>query len=653
MKKASSVLAILLVAICIILLVGCSHENQNNDDPRETSGGNIIEYQTIDDPVVLSILSSYTLALDDYYDHYVRGNDVLVYIDAIHTLLEQADAMGINDRYPHLYQLMTTAYEEAVNGDLAAFIIHSNDLNEILSNTSSEAKDEIKIRKEALELLMDWRMNGYDDFSVLEAFGKLREDSSSTLGLDNQLYRIIDSVYTYGMCMDSNNKTTVDMAINILAYDDGSLQIGFIGDTASYVFNDNRYDYLDVFPVYDLASGKYGVYNIETNEYVLEPTLTYLSEPDASGYICAQYKGYYGCLNMFGEKIIGFMYDEPITFETTVATVRTNKKYGVVDCYGKNILDCKYDSIEILPDNEVIVANWPGGALGELYKSNLAYGAYTLSGEYIIPHSYLDYTIIDSNIYMLENTYGNSQWYDLYDNSGHMLFGKGTALSDLCSITLPGNYGISIGRSMTSKSNINGISRRNSGYWYHYITDSLEYLNDGLYQMEFADYKVSFFNEKGYAVASILGSREGSTQTRVVLDKNGEVLDEFAYIYTPSDLKALKNNRSDIESIIRTNDDGTKWTWLPTDANDYLYILQDRSGFGLYIRSRGTVVPCDYASMIGGTNLTIVKNDDTGLYGLYDGETLVLDIVYNKINYSDQKVIAKRGAEEIIYEPKF
>ena len=653
LKKITIVLSVFLVVVCIILLVGCNSENQNSEDKPVPTEESVSKNQTIDDPIVLSILSSYTLALDDYYDNYVRGQDVLVYLDAIQALLEQADSMGISDSYPDLLQLMTAAYEDALNADLASFIIHSNDLNQVLSDSSSEATDEAKIRSEALGLLMDWRLNGYDDFSVLEAFGKLRGDSADTLKSDNRLYRIIDNVYTYGMCMDNNNKTVVDMAINILADDDGSLKIGFINDTAAYVFNDKRYDYFEVFPVYDLTSGKYGVYNIETNEYIYEPTLTYLSEPDESGYICAQYEGYYGCLNMFGEKIIGFMYDKPITFETTVATVYTNKKYGVVDCSGKIILECKYDSVELIPDNGIIVANWPGGAQGELYKSNLAYGAYTLSGEYIIPHSYLDYTIIDSKIYMLENTYGNSQWYDLYDDKGHMLFGNGTAIPDICSITLPGNYGISIGRSTSSKNNVNGISRRYGGYWYRYISDSLEYLNDGLYQMEFADYKVSFFNEKGYAVASILGSKEGSTQTRVILDKNGSILDEFAYIYTSADLKALKNNRPDIESIIRTNEDGTKWSWLPTDANDYLYILQDRSGYGLYIRSTGTVVPCDYASMIEGTNLTIVKNDDTGLYGLYDGEKLVLDIVYNKINYSDQKVIAKRGAEEVIYEPEF
>lgn len=156
LKKSLSFLSVFLVVVCIILLVGCNSENQNSEDKPVPTEESVSKNQTIDDPIVLSILSSYTLALDDYYDNYVRGQDVLVYLDAIQALLEQADSMGISDSYPDLLQLMTAAYEDALNADLASFIIHSNDLNQVLSDSSSEATDEAKIRSEALGLLMDW-----------------------------------------------------------------------------------------------------------------------------------------------------------------------------------------------------------------------------------------------------------------------------------------------------------------------------------------------------------------------------------------------------------------------------------------------------------------------------------------------------------------
>ena len=53
-----------------------------------------------------------------------------------------------------------------------------------------------------------------------------------------------------------------------------------------------------------------------------------------------------------------------------------------------------------------------------------------------------------------------------------------------------------------------------------------------------------------------------------------------------------------------------------------------------------------------GTDLIIVQDNDTGLYGLYDGETLALELLYNEIEYDDNKISAKRGAETIEYVPQ-
>lgn len=513
------------------------------------------------------------------------------------------------------------------------------------------------IKENALHLLSEWKGSNYSSIAAQESFYDLTQETENLLGKDNYLSKLLSLTYMTGMFEGSIN--VVDMAINILSFDKGDPNAAFIGDSV-YLFDDCRFDYGILLPAYDLSSGLYGVFNVETHQYIYEPTLNYLSSPDANGYICLGYKGFYGCINTRGEKVVGFMYDAPITFSSNVAVVKTNNKYGVVNSAGETVLKCQYDSIEIYLsentslDHSVIMANWPGGAQGKLYKGNGAYGAYTLSGTQIIPHSYLGYQLQGRNIYMLENVYNNSSWYDLYDSTGKLLFGPGTDIPEICSITLPGNYGISIGRSTASTVNVNGISTSKDGrdYWYTYISDDMKYINDGVYQLELASYEMTLFNINGYAVASIQGSREGSTQTRVVLDKNGAVCDEFAYIYASSDYRTLKNNRPDIDNVIGSTDD--YWHWLPVDANDYLYHMS-YSNFSthhaLYVRSTGHLIEYDKVNMIDGTNLTIVKDADTGLFGLFDGSTLALDLIYNSISYTGNTVVAKRGAEEFTYTP--
>lgn len=519
---------------------------------------------------------------------------------------------------------------------------------------------EQEISSKALELLREWKTKGYDDYETLMNFMELNTTVVDSLGVTNRVGRLVNNVYKYGV--SGGNKTVVDMGIKILTSNADRLSVNFIDDTTHYVYYNSGYS--KIFPVFDLYTGLYGLYDVDNNKYIHEPTLTYLSAPDSAGYICVQYNGYYGCYNSAGEKVIGFMYDYPISFLEDVAVVRTNDKYGVINRAGETVLKSQYSYIKICSknsdlSNSVIVANWPEGAQGKLYRTNLAYGVYTLDGTQIIPHSYSDYIFKNGNIYMEENTYDNKKWYDLYDGNGKLLFGEGTNIPDICSVSLPGNFGISIGRSATYKTNINGVVTPNRcDYWYTYITDSLEYLNDGVYQMEFYGYEVTPFNQKGYAVASIQGTREGSTQTRVVLDKNGVVLNEFADIYTESNYKELKKLRPSIDNVIGGKYDSNqnweqKWRWLPIDANDYLYILEydNDSSIKLYIRSTGEVLDCDEASMIDGTNLTIIKDFATNLYGLYDGESLVLDTVYNSISYENGKVTTTRGAEKTVYTP--
>ncbi len=69
-----------------------------------------------------------------------------------------------------------------------------------------------------------------------------------------------------------------------------------------------------------------------------------------------------GAINMRGEKVIGFLYDEPITYYHDVAIVKTNEKYGVISPLGEDILQTKYGNIKVY--DHVIAANTGTGNIG-------------------------------------------------------------------------------------------------------------------------------------------------------------------------------------------------------------------------------------------------------------------------------------------------
>ncbi len=457
-------------------------------------------------------------------------------------------------------------------------------------------------------------------------------ESQDLLGAENRISCVLDCAYKYGMC--SENKTIIDMVTDILTYDKGGLSEPFI-DASQYLFNDSRYEYTEVYPVYDLSTGLYGLYNINTQQYIYKPNLPYLSSPDDQGYLCICYNGYYGCINMRGEKVIGFLYDEPITYYHDVAIVKTNEKYGVISPLGEDILQTKYGNIKVY--DHVIAANTGTGNIGESEYETFALFSY--SGKQLSQHCYCDIVISNDRIYVqyckdgdikLDGQYFET-WYDLFDLEGNRLIGEGTALPEAWGVKMPGGKGIMIAICNGKITNEYNYSYPKhymmDEYGFRYITDDLKWLNKNAY----CDTYIGSFNDNGFAAASVYNP-ENQEVERVIIDSDGKQVDRFRL-------------------------DDCNW-YMPVEANHYIYKMSNYSSnakeiqYAVCNRNTRELLLYPYVEMVEGTDLIIVQDNDTGLYGLYDGETLALELLYNEIEYDDNKISAKRGAETIEYVPQ-
>lgn len=482
---------------------------------------------------------------------------------------------------------------------------------------------------QALDLLLRWEESDYSDITSRNSFCDLYMEAQDKLGVEHQVVRIFDYAYTFGMSYE--NETIIDMVIDILSFGDESLPVTFIDET-TYLFNDVRYEYDPVYPVYDLETGLYGLYNLSTRQYIYEPTLTYLSAPDDLGYICLCYQDYYGCIDMQGEKVIGFIYEEPFYFQENLAVVKTNQKYGVINISGTDVLSPKYGDIEIF--DHVIAANKREDKLGESDFSEVA--LFTHNGAQLTNHDYCDIEVLDDRIYAKYREDDDVKldlqldeiWFDLYDLYGNRLIGEGTSVPEAWGVKMPSSNGIMLAICDEEVTNEYGFSYPRyhlagfNEYGYRYITNDLQWLNRNTYETY-----LRAFNSNGYAVASVY-DKSSRDEVRVILDSNGNQIDSFRL-------------------------DDCEW-YMPIDTNGYVYKMSHHSkenDFAVCVRATRDLVPYASVQMIYGTDLVIVEDEDTGLYGLYDQDILALDLIYTEIYYTSNYIVATRGAEETTYTP--
>lgn len=508
--------------------------------------------------------------------------------------------------------------------------------NEQRENVNATS-DEQNIISNVLNLLYAYKNSDYSDASsIYEDLGTQYVDARSSLGDDHRITRILNHVCSYGLFEGIDN--VVDMAIDILTYDTGDLSVAFVGES-QYLFNDCRYHYDSVYPVCDLSTGCYGVYDLSTKQYIYEPTLSYLSGPDDQGYICLCYNGYYGCINMQGEKVIGFMYDEPISFEGQLATVKTNKQYGVIDNAGNILLNTKYAAVHLRPEHQIIIADFPENGV-------TSYAIFGYNGNALTGHWYDSIKFQDNRIYAhwnktQQNTVDSEsgEVYDLLDYYGTRLIGEGTDLPDIWGVKLPDSHGIMVAECHGNVTNSYGVSYPHQElsygkyYCFTYLTANLKPLNGNFYRNHYANDLMTGFNQKGYAIATVGTEQRGSDSVDVLLFADGRELE-----------------------VLPVVDHDT----IPVDANDYVFKMFDTYTYtsqaeiyGVYIRATDEFIPYRRVELVDGTNLTIVQDAETQLYGLYDGDELVLSTVYNAIVLENGQVLATRGAEEITYQARY
>lgn len=532
------------------------------------------------------------------------------------------------------------------SGKSASSIIDTN-TGELISNNVEQ--DEVQ--QTALTLAIAWRDSCFQDSNAWGQFISLSNSAEKSLGADNALAKLLslaakDGLYSSDIEMPTEYSSPVtwidvDSFINILTFDKMGKQSEFL-DEYIYVSDDFRFENSLIRPVYDLYNFTYGLYNVETKEYIYEPSISYLPAPDEYGYICLRYEGYYGCIDLTGEKVIGFMYDEPITFEENgLAVVKTNKKYGVINAAGADILPTKFGYIRLF--DHVIAANINTLKPGEHESAEFA--LFSQDGSQITPHNYCDVIPYNNRLYVeynrdarLDDLY-NQTWYDLYDDMGNRLIGSGTSVPEVWGVKLPGGNGTMFavcgGKTVNEYGvqypfDIGSLGIYIYLYGCRYVTEDLKWLNTSVYDSGYYDSDIDMcsFNENGYAVASF--RTPNGKDVRVVLNANGNEVERF------------------------TQSENGYW---PIAANDYIYQMAYCDPYVDYVQrgvlNRKTRDFTAYSSvqMIDGTNLAIVKDADTGLFGLYDRDSLVLDLVYNEIEYSWGEIIATRGAEERVYTP--
>lgn len=507
--------------------------------------------------------------------------------------------------------------------------------NNLSSENDSDSSFQVKENTFVMNEIRDNFIENFPEYkkNIEKFFFEVCEIAHNELGKEHNLTKLLDFAYNANLFSDKEN--VVYIIYDIICNDTNLEEDSFIGENL-YLFDNNDLGYKDIYPVYDFYTGLCGLYNVATNEYVYDVEYSSITHPDELGYMSLCYQGYYGCVDLAGNKVVGFMYDSPIIFDNELAIIEMNDKCGVIDKFGTEILKPKYGNISII-DNGIIAANNLKNGLGEVEYSEIA--LFTYDGVQKTNNVYCDVKIINNRVFAkynngdvkLDDVY-HEDWYDLYDLNLNRLIGEGTSLPEVWGVKLPNSVGTMVAVCDGEITNEYGVEYPRNGfvvddYGYRFITKDLQRINQNVYEPY-----IKNFNGLGYAIANVYNKSERE-YVSVIIDSNGNQIDAFRL-------------------------DDCDW-YMPYDANDYVYKMSYYSPntntiqYAICNRKNRKLALYPNIEMIDGTNLAIVQDNETKLYGLYDGETLALDTIYTDIYFYDDLVYAKRGGEEITYTPQF
>lgn len=394
--------------------------------------------------------------------------------------------------------------------------------------------------------------------------------------------------------------------------------------------------------VYDTASNMYGIWNAEAAQYALEAVLTDINDFDDSNMAWALKDGYWGCIDPSGEKVIGFMFDDIRAFINDRAIVRVGDLIGVIDRAGNYVLDCKYVGISFKEKYIEAVEARDVSGLVEIYYNQGYYGShdirglYTYDGDEVIYGPFSEFQFIDEMIFACIDQYSSiNKWYYVYDGAGNQLLKSESKDKNIVFVSLPQN----------------GIIQAYNQWFTGWIepTNYITYLNLDLEPINNVYYKSGSthdFNQLGLSIGRVETYRPKSkTETRLVAESGDWVVVRSDGTHLCS-LPFQKYSESVVSYI---------------DVNEY-YVLVEIDNWinsdklpetGIYLIGLTDRDMHRYKSieMIDGTNCVIVQEDETNLYGMYDGSTLQLPCIYNSIVREGDSLTfsASRGAEITSY----
>lgn len=507
------------------------------------------------------------------------------------------------------------------------------------ANMSVKEVSEQEYRQAALNQYGLW-IESWDYFTDGIPFEKLLTQAKEDLGEDNRIVRIMQYGYD-AMLFEMENPDAANAVFEMLALDSAEQPIVFIDDSSCAVVSGISSPQI----AYDLSTGYRGLYDTSTQQFILPAEYIYLYNC-GNDLLCISEDGYYGCVDLHGNKVIGLYYEEPLYFNDGIAVVKTNEKYGAIDFEGNTVLQPVYSNVQIL---DHLISADAAERHYEEHPESSAIALFDRSGNQLTDHDYGKIVLLDltnnneQRVFAMWNRdamekeeTNTGDWYDLFDPYGTRLIGEGTSLQEVWGVQLPDSWGIMIAECHGKVVNSFGAEYPQHGpyydtFCYTYISEDLQRVTSNYYYRGV----VTQFNKKGYAIASIeqvayegfFGKDYESDQRMIIHIRQGEI------------------------ELFSSTEDG----FMPCDANDYVYKMDyEKYGGGryaLYIRSSGDIIEYNSISLCDGTNMTIVQNEESGLYGLYDGNALALDIVYNSMEFDGEKVIATRGAETKEYSP--
>lgn len=387
----------------------------------------------------------------------------------------------------------------------------------------------------------------------------------------------------------------------------------------------NEYDYVGEYIDGIAVASSYGYYGFiddtgnELTEFIYEQ-----AENFVDGLALVKKDGYYGYIDKTGETAIGFMYDEATSFdkEYGLAIVKSGNGKGVIDKNGTVIVNTQYDDI-YFESGFIITAE------SDDLKQR---GVFSTNGYQIIRNDYDEFYFTDDKIYATNSrTLG-----DVYDYDGNNLLDS-EELSGALEISPPIN-GVSIVKFEYDFTYTNVVEQYETVDYYLYYDTNLKPL---------IDTKLSWttdFNKLGYAIA----------RYSAINDLDNVDIDDAVYSgWQGHDYAIIKSDGTEVQRLPEP-----EFMEEYINVNDYYVLMRDTEGSGCDIMlERNFLDKIFYGNleMVDGTNCIIVKNENSGLYGMFDGLTMKKDGLYNEISYDEESGVftLTRGAEIEEYVPQY